>query len=100
MRRRLFAIVGAAAVAVGVGVVAVPEALSAAAPTTLPAGQYTLAADYHKYDSLNSALVAKLGTAAVHTVMDNANHDRSAITDSLGVAGYETGFKFDSGDNG
>ncbi|GAA3277722.1 hypothetical protein GCM10020218_026930 [Dactylosporangium vinaceum] len=97
MRKRMF--VAAAVAALGVGVVAVPEALAAAGPAVLPAGQFTLAADYHRYDELNSALVAKLGTAAVHTVMDNANHDRGAITDSLGVAGYQTGFTFDSGDN-
>jgi hypothetical protein len=50
---------------------------------------------------LNDALVSTLGTAAVHTVMDNANHDRSAITDSLGLAGYVGGFGFgfDSGDS-
>ena len=32
--------------------------------------------------------------------MDNANHDRMSITDSLGLAGYVGGFTFDSGDNG
>jgi hypothetical protein len=99
MRKRLLLVAGAVVVAGGVGVVAVPDALAAAAPATLPASQFTLAANYHGYDTLNSALVTKLGVAAVHTVMDNANHDRTGITDSLGVAGYSTGFKFDSGDN-
>ncbi|MBB5868884.1 hypothetical protein F4553_002263 [Allocatelliglobosispora scoriae] len=74
-------------------------ASAAAAPTTLPAGQYTLSADYHQFDALNAALVAKLGTAAVHTVMDNANHDRGPVTDSLGLPGYTAGFTFDSGDD-
>ncbi|GAA4248175.1 hypothetical protein GCM10022255_027080 [Dactylosporangium darangshiense] len=98
--RRYLLLVGAGlAVALG-SVVGIPAASAAAGPTTLPASQYTLAADYHRYDALNSALVAKLGTAAVHTVMDNANHDRTGITDSLGVAGYQTGFRFDDGDNG
>jgi hypothetical protein len=78
----------------------VPSAQAAVAPTTLPADQFTLRSDYHRFDTLNSSLVAKLGVAAVHTVMENANHDRSAITDSLGLAGYTGGFKFDSGDNG
>jgi hypothetical protein len=78
----------------------VAGAQAAVAPTALPADQFTLRSDYHQFDALNSALVSKLGVAAVHTVMDNANHDRSAITDSLGIAGYKTGFKFDSGDNG
>jgi hypothetical protein len=99
LRRHLF--IGVAGVAAAmVGVVGVPAASAAAGPTTLPNGQYTLSADYHKYDTLNSALVSKLGTAAVHTVMDNANHDRTGITDSLGIAGYDTGFRFDDGDNG
>ncbi|MEU7866006.1 hypothetical protein [Dactylosporangium sp. NPDC049140] len=97
MRKRL--LVAAAIVAAGVGVVAVPEAQAAAGPVALPAGQYTLAADYHRYDALNDALAGTLGTAAVHTVMDNANHDRTGITDSLGIAGFQTGFRFDSGDN-
>jgi hypothetical protein len=93
-----------AAVAAGVTVAATlltasTSASAAAAPTTLPAGQYTLSANYHQFDTVNSALVSTLGTAAVHTVMDNANHDRSGITDSLGIS-YETGFQFDSGDDG
>jgi hypothetical protein len=79
----------------------VPSAAPAASgPTSLPVGQFTLASDYHKYDALNTALVSTLGTAPVHTVMDNANHDRTGITDSLGLAGYTGGFKFDSTDNG
>ena len=98
MRIRLFtALVGLA----GAALLIVPSAASAASgPTSLPAGQFTLTADYHKYDAINAALVSTLGTAAVHTVMDNANHDRSAITDSLGLAGYTGGFTFDSTDNG
>jgi hypothetical protein len=74
-------------------------AVAAAGPATLPAGQYTLTADYHKYDTVNSALVSTLGTAAVHTVMDNANHDRTALPSSFSVPGLSTGFRFDSGDN-
>lgn len=72
---------------------------AAAAPTSLPTNQFTLTSNYHQFDALNNALVSIVGTAAVHTVMDNANHDRTAITDSLGLAGYVGGFKFDSGDN-
>jgi hypothetical protein len=93
-----------AAVAAGVTVAATlltatTSASAAAAPTTLPAGQFTLAANYHQFDALNTALVSTLGTAAVHTVMNNANHDRTGITDPLGIS-YETGFSFDSGDDG
>lgn len=76
------------------------NANAAVEPTALPAGQFTLQSNYHQFDALNSALVAKLGVVPVRTVMANANHDRTAITDSLGLAGYTTGFKFDSGDNG
>ncbi len=72
----------------------------AAGPTALPASQFTLTSNYHQFDGLVGSLVSTLGTAAVHTVMDNANHDRVGITDSLGLAGYEGGFRFDSGDNG
>jgi hypothetical protein len=91
-----------AALATGVlaGLLVDPAAaVAAAGPATLPAGQYTLTADYHKYDTVNSALVSTLGTAAVHTVMDNANHDRTALPSSFSVPGLSTGFRFDSGDN-
>ncbi len=76
------------------------SASAAAAPTSLPVGQFTLSANYHQFDAVDDALVTTLGTSAVHTVMDNANHDRGAITDSLGLAGYTGGFTFDSTDNG
>ncbi|HEX6501298.1 MAG TPA: hypothetical protein VF054_20035 [Micromonosporaceae bacterium] len=78
---------------------AIPSASAASAPVSLPAGEFTLTSNYHQYDTLNSALVSILGTVPVHTVMDNANHDRQAITDSLGLAGYVGGFTFDDGDN-
>ncbi len=70
-----------AALAAGVltGLLAVPAAAAAAAPSTLPADQYTLTANYTQFDAVNSALVSTLGTAAVHTVMENANHDRTAL---------------------
>ncbi|GIH02444.1 hypothetical protein Rhe02_05110 [Rhizocola hellebori] len=77
-----------------------PSSAAAAGPTTLPASQFTLTSNYHQFDTVLNSLVSTLGTAAVHTVMDNANHDRVGITDSLGLAGYEGGFRFDSGDNG
>lgn len=99
LTKTLLIAAGAAVAAAAVTIVAVPSASAAAGPTTLPASEFTLSADYHRYDALNDALVQRLGTAAVHTVMDNANHDRMAITDSLGIAGYQTGFRFDDGDN-
>ncbi|MEV6931996.1 hypothetical protein AB0M46_46945 [Dactylosporangium sp. NPDC051485] len=99
MKLRSRLLVGGVAVAALGAVLGAPPAFAAAAPVALAASQFTLAANYHQYDALNTALVAKLGTAAVHTVMDNANHDRTGITDSLGIAGYQTGFRFDDGDN-
>ncbi|HWD06042.1 MAG TPA: hypothetical protein VG674_26725 [Amycolatopsis sp.] len=89
----------AAAVLVSAAVVASPPASAATAPTNLPAGQYTLSADYHQFDAVNSALISILGTAPVHTVMDNANHDRTALPSSFAPAGLSGGFRFDSGDN-
>ena len=90
------------ALAAGVmaGLVAAPAtAVAATAPTTLPAGQYTLTADYSQFDTVGNALVSKLGTAAVHTVMENANHDRTALPSSFSVPGLSGGFRFDSDDN-
>lgn len=97
-RRRLTRACVAAGVLAGL-VVAPSAAAAAAGPTTLPASQYTLSANYNQFDTINSALVSTLGTAAVHTVMDNANHDRTALPSSFSVAGLSGGFRFDSGDN-
>lgn len=74
-------------------------AAAAAAPTDLTASDYTLTADYHRFDALDSALVTALGTSPVHTVMENANHDRQALPSSFSVGGLSTGFRFDDGDN-
>lgn len=73
--------------------------MAAAAPTTLPAGEYTLSANYSQFNAINTALVSTLGTAPVHTVMDNANHDRTALPSSFAVNGLSGGFRFDDGDN-
>ncbi|WP_033222167.1 hypothetical protein [Kitasatospora phosalacinea] len=73
---------------------------AAAAPTVLDASAYTLSADYHQFDALDSALVSTLGTSPVHTVMANANHDRQGMTSGFSVAGLSTGFRFDDGDDG
>ncbi|QKW20400.1 hypothetical protein HUT16_16175 [Kitasatospora sp. NA04385] len=73
---------------------------AAAAPTVLDASAYTLSADYHQFDALDSALVSTLGTSPVHTVMANANHDRQGLTSGFSVAGLSTGFRFDDGDDG
>ncbi|GIF04204.1 hypothetical protein [Actinoplanes siamensis] len=83
---------------VSAALVAGSPAFAASAPTSLPAGQFTLSANYTKFDALNTALAGKLGTASVSDVMDNANHDRQGITDSLNLAGYSTGFQFDDTD--
>src|SRR2546430_2932449 len=91
---------GLAAGALVAGLLAVPSpALAAAGPTALPVSQYTLSANYHQFDTVNAALVSTLGTAAVHTVMDNANHDRTALPSSFSVAGLSGGFRFDDPDN-
>ncbi|OLF06097.1 hypothetical protein [Actinophytocola xanthii] len=103
--RRRRTTVNRTAIAVGVlaataGLFLAPASAGAAAgPTALPAGQYTLTANYHQFDAVNSALVSTLGTAAVHTVMDNANHDRQALPSSFSPSGLVTGFRFSSGDN-
>ena len=80
--------------------IAFPSVSLAANPTTLTASQFTLSATYTQFSAVNAALVSKLGVAAVHTVMDNANHNRTALPSSFSVAGLETGFRFDSTDNG
>jgi hypothetical protein len=98
LRHRFTRATVAAGVLAGLFAAPVP-ALAAAGPTALPASQYTLAANYHQFDAVNSALVSTLGTAAVHTVMENANHDRTALPSSFSVNGLSTGFRFDSGDN-
>jgi hypothetical protein len=97
--KRIAAVAATGMLTLGALTVAAATPASAASPTTLPAGQFTLTADYHQYDALNGALASTLGTVPVHTVMDNANHDRGPITDSLGLAGYAGGFTFDSGDD-
>ena len=100
LRRRIASRAGLAIGALVAGLVVAPApAVAAGAPTTLPAGQYTLSANYNQFGPVNSALVSTLGTAAVHTVMDNANHDRTALPSSFSVAGLTGGFRFDSADN-
>lgn len=98
MSKRRLARAGLAAVVLVAGLLGAPGTASAD-PTTLPTSQYTLTANYNQFDAINSALVSTLGTASVSTVMANANHDRTALPSSFSVAGLETGFRFDSGDN-
>jgi hypothetical protein len=100
IRTRVLAVVAGGVILSATTVITATNVSAAVAPTVLPAGQFTVTSNYHQFDALNNALVATLGTVAVHTVMDNANHDRTAITDSLGLPGYTGGFKFDAGDNG
>jgi hypothetical protein len=97
--KRTLAVVAGVLTVAATGLTATTSAYAASAPTSLPVGQFTLTSNYHQFDALNGALVSAVGTAAVHTVMDNANHDRTAITDSLGLTGYVGGFGFDSVDN-
>src|SRR4051812_42513370 len=103
MKRRAIVAITAAA-ALGLGVVApsasaAPAPALSAAPANLPTSQFTLSANYHQFDTINAALISRVGTAPVHTVMDNANHDRTALG-SVSVNGLSGGFQFDSGDNG
>jgi hypothetical protein len=102
VRRRVTAahVAGLVAGALVTGLLVAPApAIAAAGPTNLPVSQYTLSANYHQFDTVNAALVSTLGTAAVHTVMDNANHDRTGLPSSFSVAGLSTGFRFDDTDN-
>jgi hypothetical protein len=101
LRRRVtLATLAVGGLAAGLLLIPGPAANAAAGPATLPASQFTLAANYNQFDAVNTALVSTLGTAAVHTVMDNANHDRTGLPSSFSPAGLSTGFRFDSGDNG
>lgn len=98
VRRRLAVLAGA--VCVAAGVLAGSGAASAAdGPANLPLDQYKLSADYNQYDEINSALVSTLGTARVHEVMTNANHDREPLPGSFTVPGLADGFRFDGPDN-
>ncbi|GAB3469266.1 hypothetical protein [Actinophytocola sediminis] len=102
VRRRLTA--GALATgALVAGLLAAPGSASvahaAAGPTPLPTSEYTLSANYNQFDAVNSALISTLGTAAVHTVMDNANHTRTSLPSSFSIGGLVGGFRFDSADN-
>jgi hypothetical protein len=97
VRRRVL-VAASAGLALAAGLIGFP-ALAAAGPTTLPTSQYTLSANYNQFSAVNTALVSTLGTAAVHTVMDNANHDRTALPSTFSVSGLDGGFRFDSGDN-
>jgi hypothetical protein len=99
VRRNLGAGVLAAGALVTGLLVAPSSAVAAAAPTSLPTGQYTLSANYHQFDAINSALVSTLGTASVHSVMGTANHDRKALPSSFSIGGLVDGFRFDDGDN-
>ena len=88
--RRRLTLTAAAALVAGLLVIPTP-AVAAAGPTTLPASQYTLSANYNQFSAINTALVSTLGTAAVHTVMDNANHDRTGVFAMAGLPGQPTG---------
>ncbi|HEY7173448.1 MAG TPA: hypothetical protein VH442_00905, partial [Micromonosporaceae bacterium] len=59
----------------------------------------TLSANYHQFDAVDNALVSTLGVAPVHTVMDNANHDRTGLPSSFDPPGLSGGFRFDGTDN-
>jgi hypothetical protein len=103
VRKKLVALAAAGVLSLSVVTfVATTTANAASGPTTLPASEFTLSADYDKYDALDTALVNTLGTADVAEVMDNANHSRGPVTDASvkGLAGYDTGFMFDKGDDG
>lgn len=99
-RRRVIASAVLAVAALAAGLLVTPApAVAAGTPTTLPTSQYTLSANYNQFDTINSALVSTLGTAAVHTVMENANHDRKALPSSFSIGGLVGGFRFDDADN-
>lgn len=99
LRHRITAGCGAALIAASALTASATSASAAAGPTTLPANEYTLTSDYHKYDAVYSGLAGKLHIVPVHTVMDNANHDRQALPSTFKPAGLTGGFRFDDGDN-
>ncbi len=70
------------------------------APTHLPAAQFTLTSDYHKYDAINNGLTGRLPISPVHTVMDHANLNREPLDMNPKPAGVAGGFQFDETDNG
>jgi hypothetical protein len=92
-------------VTVAAGVLAVTGAVATSAnaattPTPMSASQFTVSTTYSAKSDIVSALATKLGTAPLHTVMDNANHDRTGTESSIkGLPGYSTGFRFDGPDN-
>ncbi len=98
--RRLAAI--AAGILAITGIVATSSTANAAsAPTSISANQFTLSTSYSEKSDIVSALATELGTVPLHTVMDNANHDRTGTESSVqSLPGYTGGFRFDSGDNG
>ncbi len=99
MRRIVAATAAMLVTAAGVVLTQPPQAAAAvAAPKTISTSPYHLSANYTKYNSLYSALAAKLPNAYVHTVMNDANHSRTAMQ-NLSLPGLETGFRFDSADN-
>jgi hypothetical protein len=97
-RRRAVTTALVAATVLAAGVLTSHSATAADGPTDLPVGEYTLSADYHQFDPINSALASTLGVAPVHTVMDNANHDREPLS-GVDVPGLSGGFRFDKADN-
>ncbi|MBB4910875.1 hypothetical protein [Actinophytocola algeriensis] len=97
--RRIATRSGLAVAVLAAGLLLAPGTAAAAVPTNLPTSQYTLSANYGQFNAINTALVSTLGTASVHTVMTNANHDRTGLPSSFSIPGLETGFRFDSADN-
>ncbi|RJQ76476.1 hypothetical protein [Amycolatopsis panacis] len=99
MRSHRRTTIAGAVLAIGLLLAGSVPATAAAGPTTLPANQFTLSADYHRFDAVNSALVSTLGTAPVHTVMDNANHSRKKPPQPVPISGVTGSFQFDDTDN-
>ncbi len=100
MFRRLATTAAVLAAAVAGTLTATAPSAESASVTTLSGSAFRISTTYASHASLNSALAARLPVVKVHDVMNAANHDRTALPSTFGPAGFESGFRFDSGDNG
>lgn len=89
--------VAATAVVTG-GLVATQQsgAQAASGPTAIAAKNFSITANYTKYDAAVAGLQKQAGHASVATVMAHANHNR---TPSKAIGTQVHGFRWDSSDN-
>ncbi len=102
--RKIAVLTGAAVLAAGLVAgppAAADDSLAADGPTTLPNSLFTLHANYTQFDEVVNALASRLPTVPVHTVMENANLDRTALPPLFHLDGLADpgGFRFNDYDN-